>query len=136
MKDRYRELIRVSRQWRHLKQMKWHGFGHEPDRIPTPGSLAIFCPSCPQPGLNLPSNLPATEAKCVLLSSLPSDLIEFRWLYTRSYVMDGNFSAEHLKMRRPDTDVRLSDGLGFMVTSGDYKAHLNLAVERSQVCAS
>ena len=48
--------------------------------------------------------------------------------------MDGNFSAEHLKMRRPETDVRLSDGLGFMVTSKDYRAHLKLAVEHTQVC--
>ncbi|KAG1871419.1 hypothetical protein F4604DRAFT_1881132 [Suillus subluteus] len=27
-KDRYRELMRVARQWRQLKTMKWHGFGH------------------------------------------------------------------------------------------------------------
>ncbi|KAG1854643.1 hypothetical protein F4604DRAFT_1883325 [Suillus subluteus] len=26
--DRYRELMRVARQWRQLKTMKWHGFGH------------------------------------------------------------------------------------------------------------
>jgi CxC2 like cysteine cluster associated with KDZ transposases len=26
--DRYRELLRVSRQWRHLKYLKWHGVGH------------------------------------------------------------------------------------------------------------
>jgi hypothetical protein len=71
--DRYRELLRVSRQWRHLKLRKWHGIGHplgsdapglssaistaevylrkEPE-----GSMAIFCPACPQLGINLPDN--------------------------------------------------------------------------------
>jgi hypothetical protein len=48
--------------------------------------------------------------------------------------MDRNFSAEHLKMWWPETDVQLSDGLSFMVTSKDYQAHLKLAVEHTQVC--
>ncbi|KAG2740183.1 hypothetical protein P692DRAFT_201689407, partial [Suillus brevipes Sb2] len=28
VQDRYRELMRVARQWRQLKLLKWHGFGH------------------------------------------------------------------------------------------------------------
>jgi hypothetical protein len=54
--DLYRELRRLSRQWRHLKKMKWAGFGHEAKDAdqPAPGELAIFCPTCPQPGINLP----------------------------------------------------------------------------------
>ncbi|KAG1786720.1 uncharacterized protein HD556DRAFT_1434677 [Suillus plorans] len=46
--DRYRELMRVARQWRQLKTMKWHGFGHRSDN-PSTGELALFCPACPQP---------------------------------------------------------------------------------------
>ncbi|KAG1738664.1 uncharacterized protein EDB91DRAFT_1237711 [Suillus paluster] len=41
--DRYRELMRVARQWRQLKSMKWHGFGHSSDN-PNAGDLALFCP--------------------------------------------------------------------------------------------
>jgi hypothetical protein len=51
-KDRYRELMRVARQWRQLKTMKWHGFGHRSDD-PSTGELALFCPACPQPGINV-----------------------------------------------------------------------------------
>ncbi|KAG2337913.1 hypothetical protein BDR05DRAFT_978340 [Suillus weaverae] len=51
-KDRYRELMRVARQWRQLKIMKWHGFGHRSD-TPSTGELALFCPACPQPGINV-----------------------------------------------------------------------------------
>lgn len=53
--DRYAELRRVSRQWRHLKKLKMHGFGHDESR-PTRGDLATFCPTCPQPGVNLPDD--------------------------------------------------------------------------------
>jgi hypothetical protein len=48
-------------------------------------------------------------------------------------VQDGNFSAEHLKMRRPEDDVALADGTGFMVGDVDYKAHLKVAKEVKEV---
>lgn len=54
LKNRYRELMRVSRIWRNLKYRKWHGFAHGKDTIPGPGTLALFCVACPQPGINLP----------------------------------------------------------------------------------
>jgi len=44
----------VSRQWRDLKLHKWHGYGHVTDVMPGPGDLAVFCPTCPQPGVNIP----------------------------------------------------------------------------------
>ncbi|KAG1869632.1 hypothetical protein F4604DRAFT_1881481 [Suillus subluteus] len=42
----------LTRHWRQLKTMKWHGFGHRSD-IPSTGELALFCPACPQPGINV-----------------------------------------------------------------------------------
>jgi hypothetical protein len=39
-------------------------------------------------------------------------------------VIDGNFKAEHLKMRNPDDDVALTDGDLYMVRSDDYERHL------------
>jgi len=47
--------------------------------------------------------------------------------------MDGNFQAEHMRMKNPENDVSLSDGTGFMVSKKPYKLHLKLAVERRQV---
>ena len=38
--------------------------------------------------------------------------------------MDGNFAAEHMKMRNPEDDVHLADGDGFFVESTDYQKHL------------
>ncbi|KAH9922726.1 uncharacterized protein B0H18DRAFT_1183398 [Fomitopsis serialis] len=111
--DRYRELLRTSRQWRNLKYRKWHGYGH--GRGPVgPGDLALGCVACPRPGVNLKDGW---------------DREANQWKYTQSFVMDGNFSAEHLKMRSPKEDVSLADGHGFMVTEEPYKCHLKEAVE-------
>ena len=47
--------------------------------------------------------------------------------------MDGNFQAEHMKMRNPENDVPLSEGTGFMVSRFPYELHLKSAVECWQV---
>jgi hypothetical protein len=60
-------------------------------------------------------------------------LIVIRWIYTRSIVIDGNFSAEHLKMKRPEQDVALSPGGRYMVEPERYQLHLNTGKEIQQV---
>jgi len=47
--------------------------------------------------------------------------------------MDGNFQAEHMKMRNPENDAPLSDRTGFIVSKKPYESHLKSAVERQQV---
>ena len=37
-------------------------------------------------------------------------------LFMQGFIMDGNFQAEHMKMRNPENDVPLSEGTGFMVS--------------------
>ncbi|KAG2347752.1 hypothetical protein BDR05DRAFT_973707 [Suillus weaverae] len=101
-------LMRVARQI-----MKWHGFGHRSD-TPSTRELALFCPACPQPGIN------------VLLSG---DESLDDWKFTQSFVMDGNFKAEHLHPIKPFNEVWLSNGLGFMVGKDRYKMHLEEAAD-------
>jgi hypothetical protein len=48
-------------------------------------------------------------------------------------MMDGNFQAEHMKMRNPENDVPLFEGAGFMVSRIPYESHLQSAFERRQV---
>jgi hypothetical protein len=54
-------------------------------------------------------------------------------LFMRGFMMDGNFQAEHMRMRNPENDVPLSGGAGFMVSKTPYESHLKSAVERRQV---
>ncbi|KAI0693052.1 hypothetical protein C8T65DRAFT_586084, partial [Cerioporus squamosus] len=110
--DRYRDLLRISRQWRNLKARKNAGTGYPGVAPPGPGAFAIKCPACPWPGVNM---APGWE----------SDVD--RWKHAASVIMDGNFGAQHQKMKNPQDDVRFADGHGYMVTDGPYKAHLKTA---------
>lgn len=60
-----RELRRLSRCWRWLKKLKWAGVGRDDEnRWNTgQGALAIFCPTCPQPGINLADDWRTDENK-------------------------------------------------------------------------
>ena len=40
--------------WQDLANRKRADLGHVTQQNPGNGDLAIFCPACPQPGLNLP----------------------------------------------------------------------------------
>src|SRR5271155_5393469 len=111
LKNRYLELIRVSRQMRKLQVSK--RFGDIYRQHSPPGSFTLFCPSCPQPGINLPPDW----------KDLPS------WVTRRTITVDGNFHADHIKMRRPDLDIMLTNGQGYMVEEEQYKEYLSIAKE-------
>jgi len=59
-----------------------------------------------------------------------------RWLYRRQVVADGNFSADHMKMRTPDKDVALTDGQGYVCRDAPYQSHLKSSIETKAVSLS
>ncbi|KIO04339.1 hypothetical protein M404DRAFT_111891, partial [Pisolithus tinctorius Marx 270] len=106
--DRYRELLRVARMWRLLKLLKWQG-SHMSAEDAGPGELVLFCPACPQPGINILED--ATDYS--------------HWTLARSLVMDGNFKAEHMHPKDAGSEAWLMDGKGYMVASQPYKEYLS-----------
>ncbi|KAI6112734.1 hypothetical protein F5141DRAFT_1214028 [Pisolithus sp. B1] len=50
----------------------------------------------------------------------------------RQYVIDGNFTAQHMKMNKPELDVALSDGKGYMVSEGPYQSHLQQSLDSKE----
>ena len=50
----------------------------------------------------------------------------------RTFIMDGNFSAEHMRYRTTDKEVSLSPGMAFMANPEIYKAHLRSGSEMHQ----
>lgn len=126
--NRYQELRRLSRQFRNLKLWKMHGRGHDTaeatecnaetpnlpsaEIVPHRQPLALFCPTCPQPGVNLPDNW-AEDRRW--------------WLYIRKFCADGNFKADHLNQVNESDDVHLTEGEGFMTAQEPYNAHLKEA---------
>lgn len=72
-KSRYHPLKRVLIQWRHLKLLKRGGRGHDPSGVlgTKDGDLAILCPSCPRPGINIPDDWrDASQELLYVLSNL------------------------------------------------------------------
>ena len=55
------------------------------------------------------------------------------WLYTRQFVIDGNFTAVHLRQKYPENDVFLADGTGFMTQQAPYQEHLKVAKDQKEV---
>lgn len=51
-------------------------------------------------------------------------IIIYRYKYRRQLNPDGNFTAQHMKMQRPDLDVGLTDGEGYQVKEAPYEEHL------------
>ena len=68
----YREFRRMTRIWRWMKKLKWAGYaGSNPVSAVKPGELAIYCPACPQPGINLPDNWKDDPAQYGQIIPLP-----------------------------------------------------------------
>ncbi|KAI6137144.1 hypothetical protein F5141DRAFT_1230928 [Pisolithus sp. B1] len=84
---------------------------------PGDGGLALFCPACPQPGLNLHADWKVQYDRDTIM---------------RQYVMDGNFTAQHMKMNKPELDVALSDGKGYMVLEVPYHSHLQQSLDSKE----
>ena len=97
-----------------MKQHMDGGFVH--GGSPGNEELAIFCTSCPQPGINVKDHQDP----------------ETTWALGRSYVADGCFSQVH-QLSRCDDDVALQDGQMYMTESTRYSAHLATAIERKDV---
>jgi hypothetical protein len=81
--------------------------------------MAVFCALCAQPGINLPEDWREYENRYVNrhLYLIAADTSLFsKILFMQGFMMDGNFQAEHMKMRNPENDIPLTEGAGFMVS--------------------
>ncbi|KAF8958979.1 hypothetical protein BDZ97DRAFT_1667832 [Flammula alnicola] len=116
----YHEFRRMGRLWRWMKKLKWAGYGHnqQDPMQPPPGSLANFCPACPQPGINLPDDWKDDENG---------------FAFQRIFVADGNFKADHVRQKSAQEDFWLLDGAGMAPNRAEYLEFLRTAIERLTV---
>ncbi|KAJ8455539.1 hypothetical protein ONZ51_g12418 [Trametes cubensis] len=113
----YKQFAHVVRIWRHIQQLKWAGRGHDPNGVTatTPGSLAVVCPACPQPGKNLPEGWEFSPP-------------ERMWLYTLYLMMDANFRCR-CKDRGLD-DVQIAPGWSYYVEQDKFVEHVARTCDR------
>ncbi|KAF9471463.1 hypothetical protein BDN70DRAFT_819963, partial [Pholiota conissans] len=112
-RSRYRPLLRIGLQWRHLKMLKRGGRGHDDGGIPATqdGDLAIKCPSCPHPGINLPDDW----------DQVPE---EFQFLYCLIICLDANFRLKNQLVSNYSSDPGLGTGWAYMVRRGPYERYV------------
>ena len=128
-KSRYRALLRMVLQWRHLKMLKWGGRGHdETGALGTqPGELAILCPSCPRPGINLPEGweqAPEGMRYVIVLSSVMKLLTGLRFLYMVIICMDANFRLKNNLVSNYSQDPGLGVGWSYMLQRKPYERYV------------
>ncbi|KAH9480163.1 hypothetical protein JR316_0006761 [Psilocybe cubensis] len=111
--SRYRPLMRMVVQWRHLHMLKWAGRGHSISGVEgtAPGELAIRCPTCPHPGINLPEDW----------SSVPDAK---KFLYAVFICMDANFRLKNQMVSNPSQDPGLGTGWAYMIEKEKYESYV------------
>ncbi|KAJ7813177.1 hypothetical protein B0H13DRAFT_1665666 [Mycena leptocephala] len=85
--NQYREFLRMAQQYRHLLMVKRAGQGHAEDSVlgTKSGELAIECPVCPRPGVNLPDDWAKARCSCTFNAMYPALAGGYIGLWARRY---------------------------------------------------
>ncbi|KAL0571405.1 hypothetical protein V5O48_010556 [Marasmius crinis-equi] len=120
--SRYRALQRMLIQWRRLKMLKRGGRAHVEDGVKntSEGELAILCPSCPRPGINL-------------LKGWKEAPPEQQFLYTLLITIDFNFHLKNQLVSSWTRNPGLGDGLSYFVLRAPYEAYISEHVDEADV---
>ncbi|KAJ6505093.1 hypothetical protein C8R45DRAFT_817502 [Mycena sanguinolenta] len=114
-RDRYREFLRMTREWRNLQMLKRSGRAHIPGGVQNieAGACALLCPACPQPGKNLPVD---GDWKSVPFVK--------RFLYALFLAIDANFRMKRKQVSSEEVDPGLNNGAAFFSEVSTYMAHV------------
>nr|GAT48004.1 predicted protein [Mycena chlorophos] len=120
--DRYKAALRILREYRHLLTLKRAGRGHERGGVlaTSSGELALRCPACPRPGVNLPENW--QEAP-------PAD----HCLYTLFIAIDACFRLKRGMISSNVKDPPLSNGWAYMLEGAPYREFLLTIKDQTEI---
>ncbi|PPQ77173.1 hypothetical protein CVT26_008093 [Gymnopilus dilepis] len=112
-KSRYKPLCRMILQWRHLKMLKWGGRGNDTTGVEgtKTGELALRCPSCPHPGINLPENWQNVSE-------------EYKYLFLMIICMDANFRLKNQVVSNYSQDPGLGIGWAYLLPRHEYESYV------------
>ncbi|KAK7027866.1 CxC2 domain-containing protein [Favolaschia claudopus] len=110
---RYVEFLRMTRVFRHLMMLKRGGRGHAVGGVlaTSAGELAIRCPACPRPGVNLPDDW----------ESAPP---EKRFLYIFFLALDACFRLKRRLISSALRDPGLGTGWSYFLEPEPYRKFL------------
>ncbi|KAL0573749.1 hypothetical protein V5O48_008210 [Marasmius crinis-equi] len=115
-KGRYDELARVLRMWRYLRALKRGGIANslEPNLADvSAGSLAVICPACPDPKINLPDNwLEIVREK--------------QYLHYKFLSVDACFRLKRRRVSSEQKDPGMITGKSYFVEQPAYQEQMEL----------
>ncbi|KAJ7441787.1 hypothetical protein B0H11DRAFT_2251850 [Mycena galericulata] len=122
--DRYHEWIRMCREYRHLMLLKRGGrassYATGGPAATGLGELAIQCPACPRPGVNLPEGWEDASP-------------EERFLYTLFLALDACFRLKCRLVSSELKDPDLGPGWAYMVETEPYRAYLRGVTDQKEM---
>ncbi|KAH9849133.1 hypothetical protein C2E23DRAFT_738021 [Lenzites betulinus] len=104
-KDRYRELNTAMREFTFLRATR--RAGQDPLKELPLGSLAVACPACPQPNVNMAADWATRSEKDMYLDML-------------FYSVDGNFHHSQKMKPMDPADFPLTQGAAYFVDEKDF----------------
>ncbi|KAJ7026646.1 hypothetical protein C8F04DRAFT_1267867 [Mycena alexandri] len=118
---RYPEFLRMVRQWRHLQLLKRAGRGHDPSGVngTRPGELALECPACPRPNVNLPDDWENASA---------GD----KFLYCLFIALNACFRLKRRMISSELCDPGLGTGWAYFVEQEPYRQYLLAATNENE----
>lgn len=140
--DRYQVFIRICREYRHLMMLKRGGRGHEEGGVEATkaGDLAVRCPCCPRPGINLPPDWEnaSKEDRCVFSSISILTCAEgsffISFLYVLFIALDACFRLKRGLVSSELKDPGLGTGMAYMTENLPYRKYLLTVTDQKEVC--
>ncbi|KAJ7792665.1 hypothetical protein B0H14DRAFT_3094155 [Mycena olivaceomarginata] len=120
--DRYQVFIRICRKYRHTLMLKHGGRGHDPGgaEATKPGELAVRCPACPRPGINLPQGWEKASK-------------EDRFIYTLFLALDAGFRLKRGLVSSELKDPGLGTGLAYLLENIPYREYLLTVTDQKEM---
>ncbi|KAJ7628913.1 hypothetical protein FB45DRAFT_748195 [Roridomyces roridus] len=120
--NRYPVFLRVCREYRHLLMLKRAGRGHEAGGVMAtkPGGLAVLCPCCPRPGVNISNDWEKASPEC-------------RFLYIMFLAIDACFWLKRRLVSNEIKNAPLGPGWSYMVESAPYREFLRTATNQNEM---
>ncbi|KAJ7446041.1 hypothetical protein B0H11DRAFT_2162501 [Mycena galericulata] len=120
--NRYQIFLRMARQYRHLLMLKRGGRGHDPSGVFGTGSgeLAVECPVCPHPGVNLPDGWE---------NAAPED----RFIYVLFLALDACFRLKRRMISNEIKDPGLGTGWAYVMENAPYRHFLRTVTDQKEM---
>ncbi|KAK7053876.1 CxC2 domain-containing protein [Favolaschia claudopus] len=120
--DRYQIFLRVARQYRHALMLKRAGRGHDPSGVwgTGAGELAVVCPVCPDPKVNLPDGW----------ENAPQ---EDQFLYVLFLALDACFRLKRRMISSEIKDPGLGTGWAYVTENAPYRHYLLTVTDQKEM---